>query len=245
MDFELFKTIRHAKGNYKKLLYHRFVSHLPHLLLTTLIVLYAPKIVSLTISDIRNLLHDHAYTVIASSALLAFLATLYIMSRPRKIYLVEVAAFKPCDEHMVTRSFTIKQFAECGDFLEESLTFQRKMLERAGLGESTYFPMSLVRQPVNLCLANARDEAETVIFGAVNEIFRKTGVAAKDIGVLIVNSSLYSPTPSYTSMIVNRYKLRTNIITYNLGGMGCSAGLIAVDLAKSLLKVRMCYIFLV
>jgi 3-ketoacyl-CoA synthase len=238
MDFELFKTIRHAKGNYKKLLYHRFVSHFPHLLLITLILLYAPKILSLTISDIRNLLHDHAYTVIASSALLAFLAILYIMSRPRKIYLIEVAAFKPGDEHMATRSFTIKQFAECGDFREESITFQRKMLERAGLGESTYFPMSLVKRPISMCLATARNEAETVIFGVVNEIFRKTRVAAKDIGVLIVNSSLYSPTPSYTSMIVNRYKLSTNVITYSLGGMGCSAGLIAIDLAKNLLKVR-------
>lgn len=241
MDFELFKTIRQAKSNYKKLLYHRFVTHLPHLLVITLILLYAPKLLSLTISDVHNLLRDHAFTVIASSTLLTFLATLYIMSRPRKIYLVELAAFRPGDQHMATRSTTIKQFAECGDFCEESLTFQRKMLERAGLGESTYFPMSLIKRPVNMCLATAREEAETVIFGVVSEIFRKTGVAAKDIGVLIVNSSLYSPTPSYTSMIINRYKLRTNIITYNLGGMGCSAGLIAVDLAKSLLKVCVIY----
>jgi 3-ketoacyl-CoA synthase len=38
---------------------------------------------------------------------------------------------------------------------------------------------------------------------------------------------------------VNHYKLRGNILSYNLGGMGCSAGLISIDLAKDLLQV--CY----
>ncbi|GLU10251.1 hypothetical protein SLE2022_270700 [Rubroshorea leprosula] len=39
-------------------------------------------------------------------------------------------------------------------------------------------------------------------------------------------------------MIVNHYKLRGNVISYNLGGMGCSAGLISIDLAKDLLQVH-------
>ncbi|XP_078153922.1 putative 3-ketoacyl-CoA synthase 20 [Carex rostrata] len=238
MDFKLLKTLIQAKRNYKKLLYHHFVSHIPHLLLITLVLLYSPKILSLTFSDIHNLFHDHQSIVIVSSALLTLLATLYIMCQPRKIYLVDIAAFKPGNQHMVTRATAIKQFTDCCNFCEESLTFQRKILERAGLGEETYFPMSITTNPINICLATARDEAEAVIFGVVNEIFQKTGVKAEDIGILVVNSSLYSPIPSFTSMIVNRYKLRTNIITYNIGGMGCSAGLIAVDLAKSLLKVH-------
>lgn len=40
------------------------------------------------------------------------------------------------------------------------------------------------------------------------------------------------------AMIVNKYKMRGNILSYNLGGMGCSAGVIAVGLAKELLKVH-------
>ncbi|CDY10355.1 BnaCnng02560D [Brassica napus] len=39
-------------------------------------------------------------------------------------------------------------------------------------------------------------------------------------------------------MVVNKYKLRSNIKSINLGGMGCSAGVIAIDLAKDLLQVH-------
>ncbi|KAH9309737.1 hypothetical protein KI387_037648, partial [Taxus chinensis] len=46
----------------------------------------------------------------------------------------------------------------------------------------------------------------------------------------------FNPTPSLSAMIINHYKLRGNITSYNLGGMGCSAGLISIDLAKDLLQ---------
>jgi hypothetical protein len=39
-------------------------------------------------------------------------------------------------------------------------------------------------------------------------------------------------------MIVNHFKMRSNIITYNLSGMGCSAGVISIGLAQQLLQVR-------
>ena len=38
-------------------------------------------------------------------------------------------------------------------------------------------------------------------------------------------------------MIINHFKMRSNIISYNLAGMGCSAGVIAINLAKELLQV--------
>jgi 3-ketoacyl-CoA synthase len=77
------------------------------------------------------------------------------------------------------------------------------------------------------------------MFGAIDQVLAKTGVRARDIGVVVVNCSLFNPTPSLSAMIVNHYKLRGNVASYNLGGMGCSAGLISIDLAKQLLQVCM------
>lgn len=64
----------------------------------------------------------------------------------------------------------------------------------------------------------------------------KTGIKPKDIDILIVNCSLFSPTPSLSAMVVNKYKMRSNIKTFNLSGMGCSAGVISIDLAHDLLQ---------
>lgn len=57
------------------------------------------------------------------------------------------------------------------------------------------------------------------------------------VDILIVNCSLFNPTPSLSAMIVNHFKFKSNVITYNLSGMGCSAGVIAVSLARELLQV--------
>ncbi|KAI9123138.1 hypothetical protein K1719_006027 [Acacia pycnantha] len=127
---------------------------------------------------------------------------------------------------------------QAGSFTEENLMFQKKILERSGLGQKTYFPPAVLSVPPNPCMAEARKEAEEVMFGAIDDLLEKTGVRAKDIGILVVNCSLFNPTPSLSAMIVNHYKLRGNILSYNLGGMGCSAGLISIDLAKRLLQAH-------
>ncbi len=58
------------------------------------------------------------------------------------------------------------------------------------------------------------------------------------VDILIVNCSLFNPTPSLSAMIVNHFKMKSNVVSYNLSGMGCSAGVIAISLAKELLQVR-------
>jgi 3-ketoacyl-CoA synthase len=39
-------------------------------------------------------------------------------------------------------------------------------------------------------------------------------------------------------MVINHFGMRSNIESFNLGGMGCSAGMIAVDLAAKMLRER-------
>lgn len=40
------------------------------------------------------------------------------------------------------------------------------------------------------------------------------------------------------AQIINKYKMRENVRNFNLAGMGCSAGVVSVDLAKDLLKAH-------
>lgn len=81
-------------------------------------------------------------------------------------------------------------------------------------------------------------EVEEVIFGIADEIFVQGTVKPTDVRFLVVNCSVYSPVPSLAAMVVNKYKMRQDVHVFNLGGMGCSAGLIALDLARRLLQVR-------
>merc|ERR1719230_219250 len=85
-------------------------------------------------------------------------------------------------------------------------------------------------------MANTKLESEAVVFPIVQEIFDKTGVLPHQIDFLVVNCSLYCPTPSLAAQICHKFGLRDDVRSYNLGGMGCSANVVAVDLAKQLLQ---------
>lgn len=225
---------------YVKLGYHYLISHAMYLLLVPVLGAVSAHLTTLTVDDVVQLwqhLKFNLVTVVLCSALLVFLGTLYFMTRPRKVYLVDFACYKPPPEVMCPKETFMDRSKKANIFTDENLSFQKRILERSGLGEKTYFPEALMRVPANPCMAEARKEAEMVMFGAIDELLAKTGVKAKDIGILVVNCSLFNPTPSLSAMIVNHYKLRGNIQSYNLGGMGCSAGLISIDLAKQLLQV--------
>ncbi|XP_074272799.1 3-ketoacyl-CoA synthase 11-like [Silene latifolia] len=176
--------------------------------------------------------------VITALIILVLTAIVYLRTKPSPVYLLNFSCHKPDDSNKCSK----QRFMHCSDsfrtFTEESMRFQRKILEKSGLGEDTYLPEALLRIPANPCMADAIKEVEDIIFGASDELFAKINVKPKDIGILIVNCSLFSPTPSLSAMIVNRYKLRSNIMSYNIAGMGCSAGVISLDLAQNLLQVH-------
>ncbi|XP_057968809.1 3-ketoacyl-CoA synthase 11-like [Malania oleifera] len=230
-----------VKLKYVKLGYHYLITHGMFLFLSPLVVVLAAQLSTFSLQDLHDLwdqLRFNLISVIVCSTLLVFLATLYFLTRPRPVYLVNFSCYKPEEARICTRQMFLDRSRLTGSFTEENLQFQRKIIERSGLGDSTYLPESVLNVPPNPSMQAAREEAEMVMFGAIDELLAKTTVKPKDIGILIVNCSLFNPTPSLSAMIVNHYKLRGNIISHNLGGMGCSAGLISVDLAKDLLQVH-------
>ncbi|XP_038707198.1 3-ketoacyl-CoA synthase 11-like [Tripterygium wilfordii] len=225
---------------YVKLGYHYLVTNVIYLVLVPLVSIILTALSMLTLQDINqlwNLIGFYFTSVIIWSLTTIFLAILYFMSRPRKVYLVNFACYKPEPAHKCSRQQFMEIAKNSGKFSEESLVFKKKILERSGYGEATYGPKGLLRIPMDQSMSESRKETAMVMFGAIDELLAKTCVKVRDIGILVVNCSLFNPTPSLSAMVVNHYKLRGNIMSYNLGGMGCSAGIISIQLAKDLLQL--------
>lgn len=66
----------------------------------------------------------------------------------------------------------------------------------------------------------------------------ETGIRPDEIDILVTNCSIYCPTPSLASMLVNKFKMRQDVQSYHLGGMGCGNGVMALGLIKDLLQVN-------
>jgi 3-ketoacyl-CoA synthase len=226
---------------YVKLGYHYLITHLVILLFIPLLLGVLLEVGRLKPDDMWQLWENLKFdllSLVTCSVLLVFFLTVYVMSRPRPIYLVDYACYLAQEPLKVSMNYFLEHTKMSGLFDEKSIEFQQKILERSGLGEDTYLPPAVHTIPPSPSMKLAREEAEAVMFGCLDELFEKTKVKPKDIGVLVVNCSLFNPTPSLSAMIVNKYKMRGNIRTFNLGGMGCSAGVISIDLARDILQVH-------
>ncbi|KAI4982458.1 hypothetical protein ZWY2020_022950 [Hordeum vulgare] len=164
--------------------------------------------------------------------------TMYLISQPRKVYLVDCACFHGTHLHRAPFAAFLECARQSTTLNERSIHFMSRLLESSGLGEETCLPTSVHYIPWNkyLTLDAAREEAELVVFSAIDELFSKTKVRPHTIDILVVNCSGFNPTPSFVDMVINKYKLRGDIRSVHLSGMGCSAGLISVEAARSLLQ---------
>ncbi|KAK6946245.1 FAE1/Type III polyketide synthase-like protein [Dillenia turbinata] len=234
--------LRSVQLKYVKLGNYYRMSNLLNLCLVPLLIaallVHASKMIFEDFHRLYLHLQYNLVLVLASFLFLVFGSTVYLMARPRPIYLVDYACYLPPSHLKIRFCKFMEHLRLTGDFNESSLEFQEKILQRSGLGEETYIPESMHYIPIRRSMTAAREEAEQVMFGALDNLFANIHINIKDIGILVVNCSLFNPTPSLSSMIVSKYKLRGNIQSFNLGGMGCSAGVIAIDLARDLLRVH-------
>ncbi|KAL4325879.1 hypothetical protein GQ457_11G017010 [Hibiscus cannabinus] len=228
---------------YVKLGYHYLINNWIYLAtIPVLVLVFSAEVGSLSREELwKKLWEDARYdlaSVLSFFAVFVFTVSLYFMSRPRSIYLVDFACYRPHDDLKVTKDQFIELARSSGKFDEASLEFQKRILKTSGIGDETYVPKVITSRENCATMKEGRLEASTVMFGALDELFEKTKIRPKDVGVLVVNCSIFNPTPSLSAMIINHYKMRGNILSYNLGGMGCSAGIIAVDLARDMLQAN-------
>ncbi|CAK8569635.1 unnamed protein product [Lathyrus sativus] len=209
----------------------------PYLISNLLTLSFIPLII-ITLFQISQKQNLNLIHIITFSGFTVFVFIFHIHTRPRAVYLIDFSCFRPADHLKAPFHSFIQHSHLTGDFDYSSLDFQRKILLRSGLGDETYAPEAMHCIPPRPSISAAICEAESVMFGALDNLFINTNLNPKEIGILVVNCSLFNPTPSLSSMIVNKYNLKSNVKSFNLGGMGCSAGVVAFDLGRDLLMVQ-------
>ncbi|KAG6430221.1 hypothetical protein SASPL_108283 [Salvia splendens] len=224
-------NLKYVKLGYGYLINHGFYfAWLPILLLV-----FGTQVGKLT----WDVFHLEYYNLVNTLVFIGFLSLfLYVCLdlTPRATYLVDFACYLPPNDLKITRDEYLELAKKSGQFNEKALEFQQRVLKTSGIGDETYLPRVVFRPGYTKDLTVGREEAASSMFGAVDEPIATTGIRPKDIRILIVNCRVLNTTPSLSAMVINRYKLRHTIQSYNLGGMGCAAGITAVDLADDLLK---------
>ncbi|CAN6279640.1 unnamed protein product [Urochloa humidicola] len=163
------------------------------------------------------------------------------LSRRRlsRCYLLDYACHKPSDDRKVTTE-TAGAVIERNKRLGLSeYRFLLKVVVNSGIGEHTYCPRNVLEgREESPTLADALDEMDAFFADAVSAVLTKTDVAPRDVDLVVLNVGSFSPAPSLVSRLVRRFGLRDDVMAYNLSGMGCSAGLIAVDVARNVMLTR-------
>ncbi|CAM0949398.1 unnamed protein product [Alopecurus aequalis] len=162
--------------------------------------------------------------------------TVYLLRRPRTMYLVDYACFKPVDICRSTKASLLEHARLSPFYSDSTVDFIARLLELSGMGKETRLPPTSQYIDPYCSLDDARAEAELVVFSTIDDLLAKTGINLDAINVLITNCSGFCPVPSNADRIMNRYKLRGDIRVINLSGMGCSAAVTAVGLAKNILQ---------
>ncbi|KAJ3685128.1 hypothetical protein LUZ61_014292 [Rhynchospora tenuis] len=161
----------------------------------------------------------------------------YTLKISTNCYLIDYVCFKPSPDRKtstLTCGKVISRNKSLG--LPEYKTLL-KMIIRSGIGEETYSPRNILEgREESPTIDDAILEMDEFFTTSVADIFAKTKISPCDVDVLVVSISGFSPSPSLTSRIVNQQKMRDDVKTYNLSGMGCSASLIAINMVNSIFQ---------
>lgn len=119
-------TIRHPPRQHLslKLFCHYFISNFVYLLLVPFLALTSLSLSKLTAGDLpalRDHLQSNVVSVLISSMLVVVLSMIYLMRRPRPVYLLNFSCYKPEDSRKVTREIFMERSALAGTFTKVQL----------------------------------------------------------------------------------------------------------------------------
>ncbi|XP_052204064.1 3-ketoacyl-CoA synthase 12-like [Diospyros lotus] len=152
-------------------------------------------------------------------------------------YILHYECFKPSHDRQISTELAgdiIKRNRNLG--LEEH-RFLLRAIVSSGMGEQTYGPRNIIAGREEMpSLADAISEMDEFFFATLDKLFHNSGISPSEIDVLVVNVSMLATVPSLTSRIINHYKMREDVKSFSLSGMGCSASLISIDLVRSIFR---------
>lgn len=154
------------------------------------------------------------------------------------VYLVDFSCLKPPNFCRVPTS-TYIEHTQMLDFLDQSsVDFMKKVVSHSGQGESTYLPPAIHYIPPKSGHGEAMAEVDIVLSPVLEDLLKKTKTSPSEIDILIVNCSGFCPSPSLSAMMVNKFRMREDVKSFTVSGMGCSASALAVDMARNVLKTQ-------
>ncbi|KAL1346371.1 hypothetical protein HN51_020043 [Arachis hypogaea] len=162
----------------------------------------------------------------------------WLLSRPSPVYIVDFSCLKPPNYCRVPFAAFIENASQFKLFEPKSLTFMAKALQASGQSENTYLPSPLHFIPPKTDQNEAIREVHKLLFPIIDDLFAKTNVSPIDIDILIVNCSCFCPSPSLSSIVINKYSMRSDIKSFHISGSGCSASALGIDMAQRLLRVH-------
>ena len=159
---------------------------------------------------------------------------------PAKAWILDHAAWRPPADWFLSGEAWVAAVRASGYFSEDAAVLMEKVLSNSGLGKVTAFSPGILRMRTpgyRPTFADCLSETERILFDVTADVLSKSGTRPDQVDVVITSCSCFAPTPSMAAMIVNKFKMRKDVLTYSMAGLGCSSSLVCVDLAKHLLKV--------
>lgn len=195
------------------------------------------------VTSLLSLRKEAIFSPAVEGTFLVLVIMAWFLTMDSPVYLLSFSTFKAPESWRVTHDQIIEMMRRQECFTEESIDFMKRLIVRSGTGQNTAWPPGIVQclepgKKTDSSIEASRKEAETVIFDIVEKAMKKAKVGPRDIDVLVINCSLFSPTPSLCATVITKFGMRGDILSYNLSGMGCGASLLALDLGKNMLQRR-------
>lgn len=195
------------------------------------------------VEEFHALLRLSVFSPAIKSTVVCLLVVGWVARMENPVYLLAFDTFKAPESWKVTHEELVNCMRNQKCYTEESLSFMKRLLSKSATGQATAWPPVITEtlktgEPSKFTFERSREEAQAVLFDIVAKALEKARMKPEEIDFLVINCSLFSPTPSLCAMVTNHFGFRSDCETYNLSGMGCSASPISIKLAKNLLKTR-------